>query len=264
VILRDELAWFERRPLFGKRIVVTRPEPNTALSLRLRELGADVIEMPATRIEPLDLQPLYRGLLALKEYQWVVFTSRHAVRIVWEVLRAAKKDARAFASVKIVAVGPATADELLKHGLAVDVVPERYSSEGVLDALLERDDVRGARVLYPVAEGARDVLAQGLREIGAQVEPLTIYRSQVVAEGADPLKEALRSGSVDYVTFTAGSTVRGFIDAVGPELATRSPAATIGPITSAAAREAGLDVHIEAAPATTEGLVDALLAALSS
>jgi uroporphyrinogen III methyltransferase / synthase len=261
VVMRDELSWFERRPLFGKRIVITRPEPNTPLSIRLRELGADVIEMPATRIELLDLAPLYGALLALGDYQWVVFTSQQTVKIVWQTLRAAQRDARAFAGTQIVAVGPGTADALLQHGLAVDVIPERYSAEGVLEALRDRIDLTGAQVLYPVAEGARDVLAQGLRELGAEVEELPVYRSLSVGEEVDELKDALRAGSIDYVTYTAGSTVRGFVQAVGPELAARARAATIGPITSAAARELGLSVSIEANPATVEGLVQAILTA---
>ena len=263
VVLRDELSWFERRPLFGRRIVVTRPEPGSPLSVRLRELGADVLEMPTTRFEPLDLQPLYRALLSLGDYQWAVFTSQQAVKVVWETLRVAKRDARAFAGLKLAAVGSATADALLERGLVVDVLPERFVAEGVLEVLRDRDDVSGARVLYPVADGARDTLAQGLRELGAQVDVLPIYRSSTTVEGAETLAAALRDGTVDLVTFTAGSTVRGFVDVVGPELATLAPAASIGPITSAAARAAGLEVSIEAEPATSDGLVEAILRSLT-
>jgi uroporphyrinogen III methyltransferase/synthase len=262
VRLRDEIAWFDARPLFGRRIAVTRAQAQAAaLSERLRELGADVLEMPATRVEPLDAAALRLAIDRLGAYAWAVFTSQNAVRLFWEQLRAAGRDARALASLKVCAVGPATGDALLARGIAVDVAPERFVAEGLIEALAARDDVRGARVLYAAAEGARDVLPAGLRELGAAVDVVPLYRSVTDGVGAEPLRAALDDGTVDLVTFTSASSVHGFVQAVGPELARRAPAASIGPITSEAARAAGIRVTVEAAESTIPGLVAAIVAA---
>ena len=261
VALRREIAWFDARPLFGRRVVVTRAAAQAgALSARLRELGADVLEMPATRIEPLDDAPLRAAVARLGEYAWLAFTSQNAVRLLWDALRAAGRDARALAGARVCAVGSATADALLARGIAVDVLPDRFVAEGVLAALAGRGDVRGARVLYATAEGARDVLPAGLRELGAAVDVVPVYRSVPYGAGAEPLREALAEGSVDLVTFTSASTVQGYVQAVGAELARRAPAASIGPITSEAARAAGIDVGVEAAESSIPGLVAAIVA----
>jgi uroporphyrinogen III methyltransferase / synthase len=265
VRLREEIAWFDRRPLFGRRIVVTRARAQAgALSERLRELGADVLEVAATRVEPLDPAPLREAIGRLGTaagYEWVVFTSQNAVRLFWEQLRAAGRDSRALSGSTICAVGPATGEALLAHGIAVDVMPERFVAEALLDALADRADVPGARVLYATAEGARDVLPQGLRDLKAQVEVVPIYRSVVDGAGADALRTALTEGAVDLVTFTSASAVRGFTEAAGPALTARAPAASIGPITSEAARAAGMTVAIEATESTIPGLVEAIVAA---
>jgi uroporphyrinogen III methyltransferase/synthase len=275
VELREEIAWFDARPLFGRRVVVTRAKAQAgALTQRLSALGADVLEMPATRIEPLDAAPLRAAIDRLGEhdstrgragaYDWAVFTSQNAVRLFWGVLRDAGRDARALAGVEVVAVGSATADALLACGLAADVMPARFVAEGVLEALAARDDVRGARVLYATAEGARDVLPVGLAAVGAAVDVVPVYRSLPDGDGAELLRQALAQGSVDLVTFTSASTVHGFVQAVGSELATRAPAVSIGPITTAAARAVGIPVVAEAAESTISGLADAVVGAASA
>ena len=262
VVLREELNWFEQRPLFGKRIVVTRATQQAhALTDRLRELGADVLEMPATQVARLDLAPLRAAIRDLSRYQWLILTSQNAVSIFWEQLLGEGKDARALAGLKIAAVGPATAGGLLEHGIAVDVIPNRFVAEGLLEKLRDRDDLADKRVLYVTAEGARDVLPRGLEEMGAQVDVLESYRSIVDGQGAARLTRAIEGGTVDLVTFTSGSAVRGYVDAVGEELATRVPAASIGEQTSAAVRDAGIELKIEAKEATIEGLVAAVLSA---
>ncbi len=259
VRLREEIAWFDRRPLFGKRIVVTRARPQAAsLAGALATAGAQVIEMPATRIEPMDSAPLRRALGRMDEFGWVMFTSQNAVRVFWNELRAMGRDARALAGVKVAAVGPATADALLEHGIVVDVSPDRFVAEGLLEALAGRRDVRGVRMLYAAAEGARETLHEGLETLGAVVERVTLYRSVPDAPGADELKARLTNGGVDLVTFTSASSVRAFVDAVGADAARRAPAASIGPVTSAAAREAGLEVVVEASESTIPGLADAI------
>jgi len=259
VSLRNQIGWFDRRPLFGKRIVVTRARSQaSSLSERLAALGAEVIEMPATRIEEMDASPIQRAISGLSEYGWVVFTSQNAVRIFWDALRAESLDARALAGIKLAAVGPATASALLERGLAVDVAPDRFVAEALLDALRGRRDVQGVRVLYAKAEGAREVLHDGLEELGAIVEEVVLYRSVVDGSGATELRQRLIDGGADFVTFTSASSVNGFVAAVGEDVARRVPAATIGPITSAAARDRGLEVSVEATESTIAGLVAAV------
>ncbi|MEO7087080.1 MAG: uroporphyrinogen-III C-methyltransferase [Gemmatimonadaceae bacterium] len=264
VSLRDDIAWFDTRPLYGKRLVVTRARSQAAsLSERLTAAGAEVTEMPATRIEVADPAPLANALGRLSEFGWVIFTSQNAVRIFWDALTAFGRDARALAGLQIAAVGPATAAALLDHGLSVDVSPDRFVAEALLDALRERPDVRGARVLYAAAEGARDTLPEGLADLGAIVERIHLYRSVPDGDGAAELRALVLADKVDLVTFTSASAVRAFVDAVGADAAARVPCASIGPITSAAAREAGIDVSIEAAESTIPGLVDTIVAAFA-
>ncbi|MDQ3674625.1 MAG: uroporphyrinogen-III C-methyltransferase, partial [Gemmatimonadota bacterium] len=203
VVLRDEIAWLEKRPLFGKRVVVTRATQQApALSERLRDLGADVLEVPATRIARLDLSPLREAMQRLSDYQWLVFTSQNAVAIFWEQLLASGRDARALAGLKLCAVGPATAGALLERGIAVDTIPERFVAEALLEAMRARDDVAGSRVLYITAEGARDVLPAGFRELGADVEVIQAYTSISDDAGGARLARAIESGKVHIVTFT--------------------------------------------------------------
>jgi uroporphyrinogen III methyltransferase/synthase len=260
VVLRDEISWFERRPLFGKRVAVTRAtQQASGLNEKLRDLGAEVIEMPATRTARLDLSPLRRAISTLADYQWLVFTSQNAVAIFWEQLLASGRDARALAGVKVSAVGPATAGALLERGIAVDTIPERFVAEALLEIMRARDDVADARVLYVTAEGAREVLPEGLRAMGAEVDVIHVYRSIMDGEGADRLSRAIEAGKVDLVTFTSGSSVRGYVEAVGIELAVRVPAASIGPQTSEVLRAAGVEVRYEADESTIDGLVSAII-----
>jgi uroporphyrinogen III methyltransferase/synthase len=262
VVLRDELNWFEQRPLFGKRVVVTRATQQApALSEKLRELGADVIEMPATQIARLDLAPLRAAIDRIGEYDWLIFTSQNAVSIFWEQLLGRGRDARALAGLKIAAVGPATAGALLEHGITVDVIPRRFVAEGLLEIMRDRDDVAGKRVLYVTAEGARDVLPAGLGEIGAELTVIEAYRSIPDGAGVETLARAIEAGNVDLATFTSASAVTGYVDAVGEELALRVPAASIGPQTSEALREAGIEVKAEARESTIDGLVSVVLSA---
>jgi uroporphyrinogen III methyltransferase/synthase len=263
VVLRDELKWFETRPLFGKRIVVTRAtQQASALTDKLRELGADVVEMPATQIARLDLQPLRDAIHRLPTFTWLIFSSQNAVSIFWDQLLGEARDARALAGLKIAAVGPATAGALLERGITVDVVPERFVAEGLLDVLRARDDVAQSKVLYVTAEGARDVLPRGLRELNAEVTVIEAYRSIPDGEGADRLARQLERDDIDLVTFTSGSAVRGFVDAVGTDLAQKVAAASMGEQTSAALREAGIEVKAEAEESTLDGLVAAVLSAV--
>jgi uroporphyrinogen III methyltransferase/synthase len=260
VVLRDELAWFERRALFGKRIVVTRATQQApALSEKLRDLGADVLEMPATQIARLDLAPLRGAVNTLGAFDWLIFTSQNAVAIFWEQLLGAGRDARNLAGTKLAAVGPATAGALLEHGITVDLIPKRFVAEGLLEIMRDRDDVPGAKVLYVTAEGARDVLRAGLESIGAHLTVIEAYRSIPDAEGAARLTRKIEAGKVDLVTFTSASSVRAYVDSIGDELVTRVPAASIGPQTSLVLRENGIEVRYEAEESTMDGLVAAIV-----
>jgi uroporphyrinogen III methyltransferase/synthase len=258
VSLREEIAWFDKRPLFGRRIVVTRASAQaTGLRDALAELGADVVELPAMRIESIDDAALKASLERIGEVDWVVFTSQNAVRIAWDALRTTGRDARAFATAKIACVGKSTSDALLACGLAADVLPERFVAEGVLEAMASRGDVKGSRVLYLAAEGARDVLPDGLRALGCDVDVVRVYRSVSDGAGGDTLRAALTDGTVDAVTFASASAVRGYVDVVGAERARAVPAVSIGPVTSEAVRAAGITLGGEAGEASVRALVEA-------
>ena len=260
VPLRDELAWAERRPLFGKSVVVTRAAQEVGtLSSLLREQGARVLEMPAAKVARLDSAGLQAAIARLREYQWLVFTSQNAVSIFWEQLLAASLDARVLAGIRVAAVGPGTAGALLERGIIVDVVPERFVAEGLLDALRERGALEEANMLYVTAEGARDVLRAGLEELGARVEVVEAYRSVRDGRRADRLRRELERGGVSYVTVTSASAVKAYVDMVGEEAARGVRLVSIGPAASAAAREAGLDVAAEAEEPTMDSLVRALV-----
>jgi uroporphyrinogen III methyltransferase / synthase len=256
--LRAEIGWFDRRPLFGKRVVVTRASAQAgALRGAFDALGAEVLELPALRIVPLDPEPLREALDRIGEYDWIVFTSQNAVALLWESLRVAGRDARALAGRKLACVGRATADALRARGLVAEVVPERFVAEGVLEALDARDDVRGKRMLYVAAEGARDVLPEGLANRGCTVDVVPVYRTASDGAGSAALRVALAAGRVDAVTFASASAVRGYVEAVGSELARRAPAVSIGPVTSDAVRAAGIPLGGEATEASISGLADA-------
>ena len=254
--LRDQLAWFERRPLLGRRIVVTRARAQASgLAARLATLGADVVEAPAIRIEPRASAELDRSLERIGEYALICFTSANGARLFAAALRSAGRDARSV-SARVAAVGPATAAEIeLRLGIVADVVSERSLAEGLVDALTG-EPVDGRRVLVVRAVEGRDVLPAALRERGAEVDEAAVYATvpeDVPAEQRSALERA------DYVTFTSGSTVRYYVAAAGPPRdGTR--VVSIGPVTSDAARAAGLEVHVEAERHDVDGLVEALLA----
>jgi uroporphyrinogen III methyltransferase/synthase len=258
VSLRREISWFETKPLFGKRIVVTRARSQAStLSEKLIALGAEVFEMPATKIEPADPEPIHRAVAGLARYKWVIFTSQNAVEIFWQALRAANLDVRALAGVKVGAVGPTTSLALAERGLVPDLMPDRFVAEGLLDALCDQGTLRGARVLYAAATGARDTLPDGLVALGAIVDRVALYSSVPDGEGAAALRDKLLAGEADAVTYTSASSVNAFVDAVGADAASRVPAVTIGPVTTAAARARGLEVVAEASISTIAGLADA-------
>jgi uroporphyrinogen III methyltransferase/synthase len=255
---RDALAWIERRPLHGRSVVVTRARAQASgLARALRLLGAEVIELPAIRIEPrAEAADVRRAVAEIDSYSLLCLTSPNGVRILFEALRAAGRDARALAGVTVAAIGPGTAAALAEHGIEADVVPERFVAEALLKALAGTE-VEGRRVLVARAAEARDVLPAGLRERGADVDDVALY--ETVRE--EPAPEAIKAaGEADYVTFTSSSTVRNLIEALGGRFPKGARVISIGPVTSAAAREAGLTVDAEAERHDIDGLIEALLA----
>jgi uroporphyrinogen III methyltransferase/synthase len=267
VVLRDDLAWFDRRPLFGQRILVTRAGESpgvSGLGAKLREWGADVVEIASTRIVPTEQVALRDRLQRLTEYSWVIFTSANAVNYFWDGLSRIGLDARSLAPLRICAVGPATAATLATRGIVADVQPRRFAAEGVLDALRERADIAGANILYPCAEGARPTLQNGLVQLGARVDRVHLYRSEADDSNVALLRTEMEKGDIALAAFTSASAVRAFAVAVGPALLSHVRAASIGPVTSDALREAGIDVNIEAEEATLDGLVRAILMASAS
>jgi uroporphyrinogen III methyltransferase/synthase len=254
---RETIAWLERRPLFGRRVVVTRARAQASgLAATLAALGADVVELPAITIEPrLDSTEVRDAVGAIHSYALICLTSPNGARLLFEALDAAGLDARALANATVAAIGPGTAAALAEHGIRADVVPERSVAEALVDSLATVD-VSGRPVLVARAAEARDVLPEALRERGATVDVVAFY--ETVAEEPDPdAVEAARNA--DYVTFTSSSTVRNFLGAMGDRLPREARIVSIGPVTSEEARAAGLDVHVEAARHDPEGLVEALL-----
>ena len=263
VALRDRIAWFESLPLFGARVLVTRTrEQASGLVARLRALGAEPLEFAAIESRPLENTRALDGALCdLPRTDWAVFTSQNGVRAVMDRLAALDRDARAFAGVRICAVGLATAAELAARGLRADLVPETYSNDGLVTALGDVG-VSGARVLLFQADIAPAALAAGLRSAGAAVTAVAAYRTVAGADRADQLERLLADG-VDAVTFTSSSTVTNLVAALDGDTSRLEGAliVCIGPSTSKTARATGLPVHAEAEPHNLDGLVEALCAA---
>jgi uroporphyrinogen III methyltransferase/synthase len=255
---RDVLAWLERRPLHGRRVVVTRARAQASgLARTLHLLGAEVVELPAIRIEPrTESEEVRRAVAEIDSYSLVCLTSPNGVRLLFEALRAAGRDARALAGATVAAIGPGTAAALARDGVDADVVPERFVAEALLEAL-EGVEVDGRRVLVARAAEARDVLPEGLRKRGAEVDEVPLYETVREEPGPAAIEAA---GEADYVTFTSSSTVRNLTEALGGRFPPRARVISIGPVTSEAAREAGLTVHAEAERHDIDGLVEAVLA----
>jgi uroporphyrinogen III methyltransferase / synthase len=242
--LGERIAWLEQRPLHGRTVAVTRARAQaSALAERLRALGADVVEAPAIRVRPLAVQlPDPRG------YDLLCVTSPNGAEQLFAHLR----DARALAGVTVAAIGPGTARALRERGVEPDVVPARAVAEGLVEALA---DVPVRRALIARAEEGRDVLPDALRDGGADVDVLALYRTV-----AEPLDDGAREAALgsDYATFTSASSARFFHAAAGTLAGPRL--VSIGPATSAALRELGFEPDVEAADHTPDGLVAALLA----
>lgn len=258
---RDRLSWFERLPLFGQRVLITRPEGQSAgFAARLRRLGADPVELPTISIQPPadGYAALDAAIGRLESYDWLIFTSQNGVDRFMERLDASSRDLRAFRG-RLAAIGSATAGRLAELHLKVDVLPKRFVAEGLLDALAG-EDLAGKKILIPRATQARDILPRELSARGAEVEVAPAYRT-VEPEGAAKNLRRLFEGDhkPDWAICTSSSTVTNLIRLAGAEALDGVRICSIGPITSTTARDNGLTVAAEADPHTMEGVLAALL-----
>jgi uroporphyrinogen III methyltransferase/synthase len=256
---RERIAWLERRPLHGRKVVVTRARAQASeLARTLDALGAESVELPAIRIEPrIDSDEVRRAVESLHAYALVCLTSANGVRLLFEAMAAQGRDARALANASVAAIGSGTEAALAAHGVIADIVPERFVAEALVEEL-NKLELDGKPVLVARAAEARELLPDALRKRGAQVDVVALY--ETVAETPDP--EALkRASDADFITFTSSSTVRNFVEASANGIPEGAKVISIGPITSEAVREAGLTVDVEAERHDIGGLVEALLQA---
>ena len=264
VRLRENLKWFETRPLLGRRIVVTRArEQASDLVTLLAEQGAECLEFPTIKVVPAaDSAPLDDAINRLAAYDWIVFTSVNGVQFFFERLFELDRDVRALNHLHTAAIGPATSQRLRTFGLKSDIVPENYRAEAVVEAFRSLD-LKGKKVLLPRAAEARPVLPVELRKMGAEVDEVTAYLTEKVADNADQLIEHLADKSIDLITFTSSSTVKNFKALLPPDrfqaLLDGVAIASIGPITTDTAIELGFEVDITAPTYTIPGLCDAIL-----
>ncbi len=251
----------KKAPLTGFRVIVGRARHQAgALSSGLRALGAEVTEIPFIEIrKPRSYKPLDAALKNLHEYDWLILTSVNGVEALWQRLNKLRLTKRQLKHLKIAAIGPATRKAIEKHGLKVNVVPEEYVAESVVEAM--RNEVAGKRVLLARARVARDVIPRELRKLGAKVDVVEAYETVIPPSSSTRLRAILKDSKrrPQVITFTSSSTVRNFVALLGKKpLLDGICLASIGPVTSATLRELGLPVHVEATEYTIPGLIKAL------
>jgi uroporphyrinogen III methyltransferase/synthase len=264
VKLRDQLNWFEKRPLFGKRIVLTRPREQAGEFVRLlAAYGAESIIAPTIKlVPPASWDALDQAIGRLSAYAWLIFTSVNGIAPFMERLKNTRKDVRSLGHLKIGAIGPRTAQELTRYGLAADLVPTEFQAEGMV-AAMSRQQLQGANILIPRAEVARELLPHQLRMKGAVVDVVPVYRTVLPEGDLSRLKEELLAGAIDVVTFTSSSTVVNFVELLGGRdqarrLVAKTVVACIGPITGRTAEEQGLPVTIMPGENTVPALAHAI------
>jgi len=269
VSLHDSLNWFEKRPLYGKGVVVTRAREQASESAALlEEMGASVIQFPTIEIKPLnDYSHVLETIRNLSEYRMIIFTSVNGVEHFCAQLAKSGLDCRAFAGLIVAAIGPATADALRGVGLEPDFIPQKYVAESVAEGLTAfyGASLASMRVLLPRAKEARDVLQDTLRAVGAQVDILPVYETVPVKTRKEEVLEKLAAGEIQCITFGSSSTVTNFLSLIPVATLQQYPAlklACIGPVTAATLEQAGLTCHIQPEEYTIPGLAAALAASL--
>lgn len=259
VALRDQLNWYEKRPLLGKRIVVTRTRKQASvLSSRLRALGAHVIELPTIRIEPpSDLREFAELVQDAHIYDWIVFTSANGVEAFFNIFFKLYDDAREIGGARIAAIGPGTAQRVKDFHLHVDLQPQEFVAEGVVREFRKEGSIENLKILLVRAEKARDVLPRELSALGAIVDEAFAYRTVPETRDTSRARRQLATDGADLITFTSSSTVENFL-ALGLPWPKGMQVASIGPITSQTARDNGLRVDVEAERHDIDGLVEAI------
>ena len=272
VAFRQHLRWFDERPLFGKRVLVTRTREQAGdLVDRLEALGAEAVESPTIRVlPPEDYGPLDEACTNVSTFNWIVFASANSVDAFMHRLQAVGKDLRELKGVRLCTIGSATADRLLKHGITVDLTPPEYRAESILQALRGTGSIEGRRFLLPRADIARELLADELRKSGAEVTEVTAYRTALAetdGEGDPDVYKMLLEKRIDVVTFTSASTVRNFVRLCGaeaaPDLLRSTTVACIGPVTAEAAEQCGIHAAVVPEEYTVPALVEAIVAYFS-
>jgi uroporphyrinogen III methyltransferase / synthase len=266
--LRDHLRWYDARPLFGKRVLVTRSREQAGeLVDLLEDLGAEAIEAPSIRIlPPADYAPLDAAVSEAGDYDWIVFTSANGVEAFMRRLLAGPWDVRSLKGPRLCAIGPATADRLAHYGIKVDLMPVEYRAEAILEAIRSAAQLGGARVLLPRADIAREVLADELRKAGAEVTEVAAYRTvrETLTRHDDPdIYKMLLEGEIDVVMFTSASTVRNFAEGLGADpaadLLRQTVVACIGPVTAEAAQRLDIQTTVMPRDYTIPALVQAIV-----
>ncbi|MFH0845379.1 MAG: uroporphyrinogen-III C-methyltransferase, partial [Pseudomonadota bacterium] len=266
VTLRDQLNWFEKKPLFGRRIVITRArEQASGFLVRLSELGVECIEFPTIEVlPPKSWEAMDRAIRGLERYQWILFTSVNGVKYFFERLEASGKDARALKGINIGGIGPKTAQAIYKKGIKPDLVPSEYRAEAIVDGLSQRG-IKGMRVLLPRAIGAREILPVALARMGATVDEVPAYRTVIPDHHKGRVREMLEKGQIDMVTFTSSSTVINFVkmfESEGEGLQRwmeKVAVACIGPITAETAQKKDFTVAVIPPEYTIESLTNAII-----
>ena len=264
--LRKELNWFETKPLFGKKIIVTRArEQASGFLARLRELGAHCIEFPTIEIiPPDDWAPLDKSIDEIANYNWLLFTSVNGVKYFFNRLYKKGKDVRALKDIKVGTIGPKTAEAVRVFGIIPDLIPSEYRAEAVVDAF-KKLKAEGLKILLPRASKAREVLPEELKKMGAKINVIDTYKTIMPDNKIETVIKMLEAGDIDMITFTSSSTVSNFMGMFGDkadrikDLLKNVDIASIGPVTSDTAKKLGLNITVEPADYTINALTDVIL-----
>ena len=265
VNLRDQLNWFESRPLFGKTIIVTRSRDQASeFSEQLIELGANVLEYPTINItSPDDFGPLDRELGNLDSTDWLIFTSVNGVDAFFNRIFELGRDVRDLKGVKICSIGPSTTERIKGFHVSIDCQPPKYVAESVVEALKKIEEIKGKRFLMPRTDIARSYIPEELEKMGAEVSDIIAYKTVLATDGDNIVLNKLKDGEVDIVTFTSASTVKNFVKIIGEDnlsaFKNNVQFASIGPITNESAEEMDIDISIKAEEYTIPGLVQAIV-----
>lgn len=260
VNLKTKLDWFEKRPLLGKKIVITRSRAQASeLASLLLEKGACVVQFPTIEITPLeDYSHLYDEFNRLNSYHWIIFTSVNGVEIFFKKLFEKGLDSRALSNSKICAIGPATANKIKKYSIVPDLIPEKYVAESIIDAF-GKDNIKGKNILIPRAHEARDILPEELKKLGAKVSVVPVYKTILGHGDKDYVIEMIKNDNIDYITFTSSSTVKNFFKLIPTKIiednCKKIKFACIGPITANTLKEYGFKAHVMPENYTIQDLV---------